>query len=243
MKRQEPREQGGAAVWKMIYLARRNPALRPEEFAQAWREHSALGRQCRSVGQRVQAVAQCARVLDMPAPAAALSQDYDGVNLMVLSGREAGSDIWSDPETLAIMRPDEPRVFADYVRNFSLLCRQQVLHGSRSDDVLPQQGQVIVIGFLQRSDVWQGAAALPQACPLQWQSGALARASRIVCNTVDAQAPDGYGYRHVLEWWFDTLEQAQAAVASIDVSACAQGGEFGWGRHVLLLTQVTHSRP
>ena len=29
--------------WKMIYLARRNPALAPEQFPQAWREHSALG--------------------------------------------------------------------------------------------------------------------------------------------------------------------------------------------------------
>lgn len=28
--------------WKMIYLARRNPALAPEQFPQAWREHSAL---------------------------------------------------------------------------------------------------------------------------------------------------------------------------------------------------------
>ncbi|WP_043005816.1 EthD domain-containing protein [Comamonas testosteroni] len=243
MKMQAASEQGGAAVWKMIYLARRNPALRPEEFAQAWREHSALGRQCRNVGQRVQAVAQCARVLSGPAQAAALSQDYDGVNLMVLAEREAGSAIWSDPETLAIMRPDEPRVFADYVRNFSLLCRQQVLRGCGSADVLPRQGQLILIGFVQRSDVWQGAAALPQACPPQWQGGALALASRIVCNTVDAQAPDGYGYRHVLEWWFDTLEQAQAAAASLDVSPSAQHGEFGWGEHVFMLTRVTHARP
>jgi hypothetical protein len=30
--------------WKMIYLARRNPSLAPEQFPQAWREHSALGR-------------------------------------------------------------------------------------------------------------------------------------------------------------------------------------------------------
>ena len=40
---QLPHEGGGkvtgkdsCVVWKMIYLARRNPALRPEEFAQAW---------------------------------------------------------------------------------------------------------------------------------------------------------------------------------------------------------------
>ena len=74
--------------WKMIYLARRNPSLAPEDFAQAWREHSALGRQCKNVGQRVKAVAQCARQLR--ADAQALSADYDGVNLMVLAERRSG---------------------------------------------------------------------------------------------------------------------------------------------------------
>lgn len=241
MKAEKVTEKDSCVVWKMIYLARRNPALRPEEFAQAWREHSALGRQCRNVGQRVKAVAQCSRHLQ--ADAAELGKDYDGVNLMVLSEREAGSAIWSDPETLAVMRPDEPRVFADYVRNFSLLCRQQVLRGSLCADVLPQHKQVMLIGFLQHSDVWRGAAALPEICPPQWQSLALDLASRIVCNTIDEQPPSGYGYRHVVEWWFDTVEQAQAAAASLDVSARAQDGEFGWGEHVFMLTEVTHARP
>ena len=39
--------------WKMIYLARRNPGLKPEEFPQAWREHSALGAQCTNVKAKV----------------------------------------------------------------------------------------------------------------------------------------------------------------------------------------------
>jgi hypothetical protein len=47
----------------------------------------------------------------------------------------------------------------------------------------------------------------------------------------------------VVEWWFDSVEQAQAAAASLDVSARAQDGEFGWGEHVFMLTQVTHARP
>lgn len=228
-------------VWKMIYLARRNPALAPEDFAQAWREHSALGRQCKNVGQRVKSVAQCARKLQ--ADAAVLSLDYDGVNLMVLADREAGAAIWSDPETLAIMRPDEPRVFADYVRNFSLLCRQQVLHSRLPADALPQKEQVILIGFLQRSDVWRGAAAMPEQCPPQWQADGLSLASRIVCNSVDEPAPTGYGYRYVVEWWFDAVPQAEAAARALDISADAQAGEFGWGEHVFMLTEVAHARP
>lgn len=232
-------------VWKMIYLARRNPALAAADFPQAWREHSALGRQCKSVGQRVKAVAQCSRQLQ--ADALALSTDYDGVNLMVLAEREAGAAIWNDPQTLAIMRPDEPRVFADYVRNFSVLCRQQVLYGSLAADasaaVLPQKEQVMLIGFLQRSDEWQGAAMNLEQCPQQWKSGGLNQASRIVCNMLDEKAPVGYGYRYIVEWWFDSVALALNAAQSLDVSSAAQGGEFGWGEHVFMLTEVTHARP
>ena len=241
MKAEEVAGKDSCVVWKMIYLARRNLALRPEEFAQAWREHSALGRQCRNVGQRVKAVAQCSRHLQ--ADAAALSTDYDGVNLMVLAEREAGSAIWSDPETLAVMRPDEPRVFADYVRNFSLLCRQQVLRGSLCADVLPQHQQVMLIGFLQRSDVWRSAAALPEICPPQWQSLALGLASRIVCNLLDEEAPAGYGFRYVVEWWFDTPQQAIAAAQGLRTDAADCAGEWAWGEHVFMLTEVTHARP
>ena len=226
-------------VWKMIYLARRNPALAAEEFPQAWREHSALGRQCKNVGQRVRAVAQCSRQL-MEA-AAPLSQHYDGVNLMVLADREAGSVIWSDPETLAVMRPDEPRVFADYVRNFSLLCRQQVLHDSLAPEALPQNGQVLLIGFLQRSDEWKPASERLGNCPDAWRAQGLSSASRIVCNTVDEAPPAGYGYRYIVEWWFDSLQQARQAVQNLNTAGSM--GEYGWGDAVWMLTEVTHSRP
>lgn len=237
-------------VWKMIYLARRNPLLAAEDFPQAWREHSALGRQCKNVGQRVKAVAQCSRMLNVQGldGSGALSQDYDGVNLMVLADREAGSVIWSDPETLAVMRPDEPRVFADYVRNFSVLVRQQLLFSRLpqqdfSQQVLPQKEQVMLIGFLQRSEEWQGAAAELSACPPQWQAGGLGQAGRIVCNLLEEEAPAGYGFRYVVEWWFDTPQQAIAAAQGLHTDAVACAGEWGWGEHVFMLTEVTHARP
>ena len=232
------------AVWKMIYLARRNPQLAAVDFPQAWREHSALGRQCKNVGQRVKAVAQCSRQLQVIH--SSLSTDYDGVNLMVLADREAGSVIWRDPETLAVMRPDEPRVFADYVRNFSMLCRQQVLHSLLPTDALPQKDQQILIGFLQRSDDWQGAAPVLQSCPAPWLTGGLAKAVRVVCNTLDEAAPAGYGYRYVVEWWFDSSEAAQNGIQQLQAAGDTTGGTdetYAWGDSVFMLTQVTHSRP
>lgn len=227
-----------STVWKMIYLARRNPQLSAEAFPQAWREHSALGRQCRNVGQRVQAVAQCARVLHADAPA--LSRDHDGVNLMVLADRASGQLIWEDPETLCIMRPDEPRVFADYVRNFALLCKEHVLVDTHGSSGRPQNGQVILIGFLQRNPCWQGPAAVPSDVPALWKASGLSNAQRIVCNTTDTAGPVSHEFRYIVEWWFDSLEQALEAAAGIPKDA--KGGEHAWGEAVFVLTEVTHSR-
>ncbi|QIL80204.1 EthD domain-containing protein [Diaphorobacter sp. HDW4A] len=224
------------SVWKMIYLARRNPTLAREQFPETWRSHSALGKQCKNVGQRVKAVAQCSRVLDDALPST-LSRDYDGVNLMVLADRDSGDAIWRDPETLAIMRPDEPRVFADYVRNFSMLCEQHVLRGDGEGAVYPQRDAVILIGFLQREPAFTMAQPVPASLPAPWSTGGLNAAHRIVCNTLDAPAPVGYEYGYIVEWWFDTVKAAQeAALALSDANEA-------FGDCVFMLTQVTHSRP
>ena len=70
---------------------------------------------------------QCSRVLDRPGMPNGASIDYDGVNLLSLRDRQAADDIWNDEETLRIMRPDEPRVFSTYVRDFTLVAEERVL--------------------------------------------------------------------------------------------------------------------
>ncbi len=135
--------------WKMVYLARRNPALAAAEFPQAWREHSALGARCTNVRDKVLSVTQCSRVLEPP-PLRGAADDYDGVNLLALRDLQAAADIWSDPETLTIMRPDEPRVFATYVRDFTLVCEERPLRDN-------PRTTTALIGFLRRSTGRTGA--------------------------------------------------------------------------------------
>ena len=101
--------------WKMIYLARRNPGLAAQDLPQAWREHSALGRQCRNVQDKVLGVMQCSRVRDEGSENDGLSgasTAYDGVNLLRLRDLSVATDIWDDPGTQANKRPGEPRVFS-----------------------------------------------------------------------------------------------------------------------------------
>jgi EthD domain len=219
--------------WKMIYLARRNPGLKPEQFPQAWREHSALGAQCTNVRAKVLSVAQCSRVLDAPAlPGANL--DYDGVNLLGIRDRAVSDDIWSDAETLAIMRPDEPRVFDRYVRDFTLLCSEQVLRDEPRTDSL-------LVGFVQRaagaSDAaWHAAREAAVGLPA---------AGRCVWNTVEAEPPPGYPYGAIVEWWYPTDEALRAALRPQGLPASlptATLGAIAAQNSVFMHLRVTHRR-
>lgn len=229
-----------SAQWKMIYLARRNPALAPEDFPQAWREHSALGRECRNVQDKVLGVRQCSRVLDRPGVPRGASTDYDGVNLLSLRDRQAADDIWNDEETLRIMRPDEPRVFSTYVRDFTLTARETVLRGG-------EETGVCVVLFLRASSAGsldgagleglssEGAAASP------W-----ARARRLVCNAVDDARPAGYEYDLIVEAWYDDVDAVADAFAGAPAMASLPAGLAGSvdaAGSVCMLTRVTHRRP
>ena len=225
--------------WKMIYLARRNPMLAPAAFPQAWREHSALGRQCRNVQDKVLGVAQCSRLLDLEL--AGVSIDYDGVGLLRLRDGDAVNEIWSDTETLAIMRPDEPRVFSTYVREFTLVCREYPLREAPHSDC-------VLYGFLRRrAGLSKGefdAAWLDGSA--RWLDGdVLQQAGRVVHNAVVQTPPPGYVFDGIAEWWFDSPVALRAAFAAAGVPAGlpAVWAEFIDPGSVFLSTSVTHSRP
>ena len=232
----------------MVYLARRNPALAAGDFVQAWREHSALGRQCRNVQDKVLGVTQCSRLRDggenggLPGA----STTYDGVNLLQLRDLAVATDLWNDPETLAIMRPDEPRVFSTYVRDFTLVCRERVLRDG------PPTG-VVLFGFVRRS-----ASVSPAQFDADWTDGpaaawlaapALAGAPRVVHHTVVQTPPVGYEYDGIAEWWFDSVEAARAsfsAHSNADLRHQLPGAYHALADlngSVFLFTHVTHQRP
>jgi hypothetical protein len=227
--------------WKMIYLARRNPALAPEQFPQAWREHSALGAGCTNVRDKVLSVTQCSRVLEGP-PLPGASSDYDGVNLLALRDLQAATDIWNDAETLAIMRPDEPRVFSTYVREFTLVCQERVLRDA-------PRGRCCVVGFLRRRPGltragFQQAWAVGEASELK--TAGFTEAGRVVHNDVHADPPPGYDYDGIAEWWFESADTARRALDAGDLRSAlrpALDGITALDQSVFMFTRVTHSRP
>ena len=187
------------------------------------------------------------------------STDYDGVNLLQLRDLAVATDLWNDPETLAIMRPDEPRVFSTYVRNFTLVCREQVLRDGPASPVG-------VFGFLRRNP-----AVSKSAFDTAWNNGpqdawlsapALDNARRVVHNHVVQTPPEGYDYDAIAEWWFDSADAARAAFADsrngnangapdmrskVRDLRCQLPAPYSalvdLKQSVFMFTQVTHQRP
>ncbi len=220
--------------WKMIYLARRNPQLAAEDFAQAWRAHSALGRQCRNVQDRVRSVTQCVRSL-APLPADA-SQDYDGVNLLLLRDRASADAIWSDPETLAIMRPDEPRVFDRYVRECALVAHQKALYNGPA-------GDAVLVAFLKRR-------ATVDPSDFERSLGLYTRpwsgVRKTVLNLVEPQRPAGYDYDAVVEWWFRDEQHMLQSLSGRTLAASLPlvlQTTCDYASSVFVPTRVSHRRP
>lgn len=234
--------------WKMIYLARRNPALAAGDFAQAWREHSALGRQCRNVQDKVLGVTQCVRLREGGEDGGlrGASTGYDGVNLLRLRDLDVATDLWNDPETLAIMRPDEPRVFSTYVRDFTLVCRERVLRDAPA-------GEVVLFGFVRRGS-GMSKAEFDAACadgPLDaWLAApALQGALRVVHNSVVQTPPQVYDYDGIAEWWFASADAARAAFGGSGAGdlrgqlPATYGALADLEHSVFMFTQVSHRRP
>ena len=228
------RPHSNPVQWKMIYLARRHPALAEADFAQAWREHSALGRQCRNVQDKVLGVTQCTRITTDPPSGA--STDFDGVNLLKLRDLGVAADIWNDPETLAIMRPDELRVFDRYVRDCALVAHERVL----SDRPF---GDAVWVGFMRRRPAMAVADFLDgMACHLSpW-----APAGRVVLNEVMPERPAGYDFDAIVEWWFkdaQTLSEASKITDFRTQLTQSMGHLCDMQASVLMATHVTHRRP
>jgi hypothetical protein len=221
-------------VVKVIYLARRNPALSATKFPDRWRQHAILGGSIPSLRGNFVQVAQCLSLYDRAVvPRASL--DYDGVNLLTLQSRDIALAMHQDDHVLDIMLPDELLTFSTYVRHFSLQCVEHVVQDGA---MLPY----CLISFLKRdrhlsTDAFVDATVAALA-------GAVTNAERTVVNRVEDRPP-GYNFDVVTESWFASAEEAASATRSASYKAYLRHREAlcDESRSVAMMTQITHSWP
>lgn len=232
----------GAPQFKVIYLAKRNPSVKAEDWPRAWRSHAAYAGQFPVIYAQFSSIFYCARVLQpsidgVPFDPPGAARDYDGVAL-VSSPIADGLPRELPPEVAPKIDEDELRVFSTYVRNFSFRCKEVVVHGG-----VPEK--TAVMRFLVRKSGlspedffahWNGSYA-DSAKRAADASGTVVR---YVQNQVLENPPAGHRFDAVTETWFARPEDA--ARSFVDGTLAPLGRELSAfcdvGRSVTLLTSV-----
>jgi hypothetical protein len=221
-------------VVKVIYLARRNPALSASMFPDRWRQHAVLGGSIPSLRGNFVQVAQCLSLYDRAiVPRASL--DFDGVNLLTLKDRDVALAMHQDDMVLDIMLPDELLTFSTYVRHFSLQCVEHVV---QDGDMLP----FCLISFLKRDRHFSTDAFVDATVAAL--TGAVPGARRTIVNRVEDRPP-GYNFDAITESWFASAEEAASATRAASYKAYLRQREAlcDESRSVAMMTRITHSWP
>jgi hypothetical protein len=230
---------------KIVYLAKRNPAVAAEDWPKHWRSHPRFVSQFPSLGGSIERLRYCARVLapsvdGQPASLPEATLDYDGSAILTGASHEAMRGDVSD-EDLEKIWDDERRVFSALTPTFSFHCVEKLIHGDEAPT------EVAVLRFvarkpgLSREDFlarWNGAHA-DHATAAADASGVV---RRYVQNELIRDPPPAFAFDAISETWFDSVEDA---VRAFDVCAPAQGAEAFTdpSRSVTMLTYVVYKHP
>ena len=233
--------------FKLIYLARRNPAISEEDWPRAWRSHSRFIGQFPSIGAAVESLFYCGRIyrpmLDgAPFEPAGATRDYDGVALVAAESRATLSGKLS-AEDRARIDEDERRVFSTSAPEFSFYCQESLVYGGAP-------GQAAVIRFLVREP---GSTA--EAFAERWSrshahiatraAGLAGTVLRYVHNSTIEPPPPGYPFDGVAETWFANGEEAARSFADGPFAEIEQDlADFcDMDRSVTMLTDVVYRWP
>jgi hypothetical protein len=232
----------GAPQFKVVYLAKRNPSVKAEDWPRAWRSHAAYAGQFPVIWSDFSSIYYCARVLQPSIDGALFeppeaARDYDGVAL-VSSPTEESLPREMPPDVAAKIDQDELRVFSTYVRNFSFRCKEVIVHGAAPD-------KAAVMRLLARKTGLSREEFLTHcngkyAHSAKRAADASGKVVRYVQNQVLEDPPTGYPFDAVTETWFARTEDATASFVDGALAPLAQelSAFCDLNRSVTLLTSV-----
>lgn len=225
---------------KLIYLAKRNPALTREGFTARWRQHGALGMSMprwANIRRYVHCDVQQFGI-------AGVREDYDGVGLIWHRSPEARARHRADNSSQGQMVADEAHTFSEPVYNFCLLAEESAF-------VSRGVGPVKLIRFVERSKGITGEA-FALAWKAQYAPALVQRAAgiggvlRYVQNHVlpsERAGGWGLGADCVDEFWFESRDQAAAAFGAINGLGRIDGDLVSRSIWVATNEVVLHDRP
>jgi hypothetical protein len=230
---------------KIVYLAKRNPAVRAEDWPKVWRSHPKFVAQFPTIGASIERLRYCARVLaptldGAPAAPPEATTEYDGAAILTGPSHETLGGKLSD-EDMDKIWDDERRVFSTLTPNFSFACDETLVHGREAPT------EVAVLRFvarkpgMSRKDFlarWNGADAERAVVA----ADAAAEVRRHVRNELVRDPPGRFAFDAISETWFDSVDDA---VRAFDACAPASGPDAiaDPSRSVTLLSYVVFTFP
>ncbi|TAL00434.1 MAG: hypothetical protein EPO08_13695 [Rhodospirillaceae bacterium] len=231
---------------KLIYLAKRNPAIKAEDWPRTWRSHAVFASQFPIAGVSLTGLFYCSRMLTptlngTPVDPPGASLGYDGV-AVVSSPSEAALRAELSPADRAKIDQDELRVFSTYTPRFSFYCKEVLVHGGA-------HGQAAVIRFLARKaeDSREDFFAHwgRQHADIGKRAVEAGAVTRYVHNSLLDEPPPGYPFDGITETWFANADDAVRSLLDGALAPLARDVPTfcDMERTVTMLTYVTHRWP
>jgi hypothetical protein len=133
--------------YKMIYLARRNPSCKAEDWPRHWRSHAVYCSQFPAIGAPISSLHYCSRQLKPTLDGAPFDPpgvaNYDGVAVVASKSADSFSDYDLPRDLRDKIDVDETRVFSTLTPNFTFLSEETLVLGDKP-------GSAAVIRFLSR---------------------------------------------------------------------------------------------
>lgn len=193
--------------FKRIYAIRRNPAVPVTRFADRWRQHALLAQGFPDIVREYPRLAYCLVRHDLAADCPGLSDAFDGIGLLWMSDLAVRGNPGRDPGISPTMREDELKVFTGYVADSSGVLEQVTAQGEDGNGFA-------LLTLLRGADLEQVAdhdAGLRAALGTRLRRQVRSRMGEGA--SVEATA--------LVEHWFDTAEDAQAAAAVVTYARVA----------------------
>lgn len=233
--------------YKMIYLARRNPTCKAEDWPRHWRSHAVYCSQFPAIGAPISSLHYCSRQLnptlngtpfDPPGVA-----DYDGVAIVASKTADSFGENDLPRDLRDKIDADERRVFSTLTPNFSFLSEEALVLGDKP-------GKAAVITFLPRK---AGSSREDFLAHLGGVHADIARravqaagtVTRYVHDRLRKAPPQGFPFDAIVELWFASAEDA--AHSLVDDAFAPLTKDLAvfcdMKQTVTMLTYVTHSWP
>lgn len=199
-------------MYKLIYLARRNPSCTREDWPEHWRSHATFAGQFAFIANDITYSCYCNRIDQprlegRPVEVPGLSHAHDGVAVGVSPTVETLKGGGFSKEERALIDQDELRVFDMLTPEFSYYCTETVLKPGK-------YGEYGLIRFLARK---------PELSPeafRQWFEGEFADAARaatdasVVRHALDTPTHGPlplFPFDAITDCWFDSEDDAVRA--------------------------------